>query len=190
MKDEIRDQNLRQLAGQAKNGDTQAFDRLHQELLTPIYRYVYYRVRRKEDAEDITQTVFLKAFQAFPRYEDTGISPLAYFYSIARNTVIDHWRKKGEILFEDMGEGKEDISDDRRSEHSLLERVWAQEIIAEGIAVLTPLEAEALTLKYLHDRSNSEIAALLRKTEEAVRQLQSRGLRKMRGSMNLNDTLI
>ena len=58
--------------------------------------------------------------------------------------------------------------------------MWADEIIREGMGALTPLEAEALTLKFMHDLPNQEIAFLLGKTEEAVRQLQSRGIRKMR----------
>ena len=64
--------------------------------------------------------------------------------------------------------------------------MWADEIVQEGMSVLTPLEAEALTLKFMHDMPNQEIAFLLGKTEEAVRQLQSRGIRKMRGTGNFN----
>lgn len=175
--------DLHVLVDRAKNGDSGAFDELHTRFLTPIYRYVYFRVKRKEDAEDIAQTVFLKAYQSLPRFEDRGVSPLAYFYSIARNAVIDHWRKKGEIFLEDIGANARDIPVGQGIEHSILERAWSQEIIAEGMSSLTHLEAEAVTLKFLHDMSNAEIARALGKSEEAVRQLQSRGIRKMRGRL-------
>lgn len=178
--------DLHILVERVKDGDLKAFDELYTRFLTPIYRYVYFRVKRKEDAEDITQTVFLKAFQSLSRFENKGISPLAYFYSIARNSVIDHWRKKGEILFGDMGDGVFDIPDSSGSERRVLEKMWAGEAIAEGIGVLTPLEVEALTLKFMHDLPNQEIASLMEKTEEAVRQLQSRGIRKMRGHLQNN----
>lgn len=178
--------DLHVLIERAKNGDNSAFDELYSRFLTPIYRYVYFRVKRKEDAEDIAQTVFLKAYQSLPRFEDRGISPLAYFYSIARNSVIDHWRKKGEILFGDVGDGVFDIPDSSGSERRVLEKMWADEAIAEGIGALTPLEAEALALKFMHDLPNREIAFLMEKTEEAVRQLQSRGIRKMRGRLQNN----
>lgn len=173
----------RALIERAKNGDSGAFDELYSRFLTPIYRYVYFRVKRKEDAEDIAQTVFLRAYQSLPRFEDKGVSPLAYFYSIARNAVIDHWRKKGEIFLEDMDASVRDIPVGKGIEHSILERVWSQEIIAEGMSSLTHWEAEVVTLKFLHDVSNAEIARALGKSEEAVRQLQSRGLRKMRGRL-------
>ena len=178
--------DLHALIERAKNGDGEAFDELYSRFLTPIYRYVYFRVKRKEEAEDIAQTVFLRAYQSLPRFEDKGVSPLAYFYSIARNAVIDHWRKKGEILFGDMGDGVFDIPDSSSSERRVLEKMWADEIVHEGMGVLTPLEAEALTLKFMHDMPNQEIAFLLEKTEEAVRQLQSRGIRKMRGTTKFN----
>ena len=181
--------DLHALVRRVKNGDLRAFDELYTRFLTPIYRYVYFRGKRKEDAEDITQTVFLKAYQSLPRFEDKGVSPLAYFYSIARNAVIDHWRKKGEMLFGDMGDGGFDIPDSSGSDGSerrILEKMWADEIVREGMGVLTSLEAEALTLKFIHDLPNKEIASLLGKSEEAIRQLQSRGIRKMRGTGNFN----
>ena len=178
--------DLHALVRRVQNGDLRAFDELYTRFFTPIYRYVYFRVKRKEDAEDIAQTVFLKAYQSLSRFEDKGVSPLAYFYSIARNAVIDHWRKKGEMLFGDMGDGVFDIPDSSGSERRILEKMWADEIVCEGMGVLTSLEAEALTLKFIHDLPNKEIASLLGKSEEAVRQLQSRGIRKMRGTTKFN----
>lgn len=179
--------DLHVLIERAKNGDNSAFDELYSRFLTPIYRYVYFRVKRKEDAEDIAQTVFLKAYQSLPRFEDKGVSPLAYFYSIARNSVIDHWRKKGEILFGDMGDGVFNVPDSSGSERRILEKMWADEIVREGMGALTPLEVDALTLKFMHDLPNQEIASLMEKTEEAVRQLQSRGIRKMRGEIQFGE---
>ena len=181
--------DLHALVRRVQNGDLRAFDELYTRFLTPIYRYVYFRVKRKEDAQDITQTVFLKAFQSLSSFTNRGVSPLAYFYSIARNAVIDHWRKKGEMLFGDMGDGMFDIPDSSSSDGSeqrILEKMWADEIVQEGMGVLTPLEAEALTLKFMHDMPNKEIAFLLEKSEEAIRQLQSRGIRKMRGTTKVN----
>ena len=181
--------DLHVLVRRVQNGDSGAFDELYTHIFTPIYRYVYFRVKRKQDAEDIAQTVFLRAYQSLPRFEDKGVSPLAYFYSIARNAVIDHWRKKGEMLFGDMGDGVFDIPDSSGSDGSeqrVLEKMWADEIVCEGMGVLTSLEAEALTLKFMHDLPNKEIASLLEKSEEAIRQLQSRGIRKMRGTTKFN----
>src|SRR3990167_9724255 len=132
--------DLHALVERVKNGDSVAFDELYIHVFTPIYRYVYFRVKRKEDAEDIAQTVFLRSYQSLPRFEDKGVSPLAYFYSIARNPEIDHWRKKREILFGDMGDGVFDIPDSSGSERRGFEKMWGGEIIREGIGALSPLE--------------------------------------------------
>ncbi len=168
------------LIDRAKQGDQAAFGEFYQEFFTPLYRYVYHRVGRKEDAEDITQNVFLRVYQSLPRYEDRGISPLAYCFSVARNAVVDHWRKKKDILAGDGSEAVFAVSGSSNAEEFLLDRIWSREMVAEGISFLTPLEADAVTLRYLHDLSNVDIALILEKSEEAVRQLQSRGLRKMR----------
>ena len=181
---------LRTLIREAQAGNSKAFDEIYQAFLTPIYRYVYYRVKRKEDAEDISQTVFLKAYQSLHRFEHTQSSPLAYFYSIARNAVIDHWRKKGELFLDDIGDDGFDIPDHSAGERRTLEKIWAEELTREGIGNLTLLEAEAVTLRFLHDFSNAHIAEVLGKSEEAIRQLQSRGLRKMKRRMNPDTYII
>ncbi|MBI2439344.1 MAG: hypothetical protein HYV45_01935 [Candidatus Moranbacteria bacterium] len=51
------------LLRRAKQGDQQAFAKLYETLFTPLYRYVFMETRHRETAEDITQTVFVKAWQ-------------------------------------------------------------------------------------------------------------------------------
>ena len=57
-------EELKQLVEQAKNGDSAAFSNLYEHYLTPIFRFIFFRVRTHEDAEDLTQHVFLKARKA------------------------------------------------------------------------------------------------------------------------------
>ena len=74
----------------AKGGDSEAFGHIYHLYLTPVYRFIYFRLRNKEEAEDLTQTVFLKVYQSIHAFQVKNQSPLAYFLTIARNTVIDH----------------------------------------------------------------------------------------------------
>src|SRR5437870_2609702 len=78
----------------AKSGDRNAFDSLYRLYVTPLYRYVLIRMRSHEDAEDIVQDTFLKAYDALPRYEHTKESMLPYLFTIARNLLINHGKKK------------------------------------------------------------------------------------------------
>lgn len=172
-----------ELMRRAKAGDTAAFGDLYQMYLTPIYRYVFVRVREKTLAEDIAQTVFLKVFEARERFEDTGTPPLAYFLTVARNTLIDHFRKKKDVLGADDDFDFENISgaDPTPLETSMLRE--DTERLHKALRFISSDQREAITLRYLNNLSNEEIASYMGKTEENVRQLQSRGLRALRTHM-------
>jgi len=89
--------NPEKLMERAKNGDAEAFSRLYEIYFAPVFHYIYLRVKDKETAEDLMQDIFLKIFRSIRNYQKEGISPLAYFFTVARNRVIDYWRKKKEI---------------------------------------------------------------------------------------------
>lgn len=174
------------LMAQAAAGDQAAFATVYERYFTPVYRYIYFRVRSRHEAEDIAQTVFMKAFSAIGRYQERGKEPLAYFFTIARNAVINYWRTR------------------RTTPMSMLERLFATKAseepepdevaidaeegagVREALATLTEEQQEAITLRFMGERSNAEIAQLMGKSEEAVRQLHSRGLRALREAM-VND---
>jgi len=62
--------------------------------VTPVYRYVLMRLHNTDDAEDVVQETFMKAYQAIDRYEDEGKGMLPYLFTIARNLLINHTKKK------------------------------------------------------------------------------------------------
>jgi RNA polymerase sigma-70 factor (ECF subfamily) len=72
--------------------DPNAFGRLYQVYVKPIYRYVYYRVGNKMDAEDLTAQVFIQAFEGINRYRHDGHF-LAWLTCIARRRVADYFRQ-------------------------------------------------------------------------------------------------
>src|SRR5437016_8067938 len=86
------DAALERLVQQAKNGDADAFGEIFDHYHEPIYRYVASRVQRPSDAEDLTQSVFVKALEALPRYEVRGIPFGGWLFRLARNAVIDFVR--------------------------------------------------------------------------------------------------
>ncbi len=171
-------EDLKNLVEKAKDGDKEAFSSLYRLFFTPIYRYIYFRTGSKAEAEDLTQDVFLKAYASLRRYSYSGTSPLAYFYTIARNSVIDYRRKKKMVVADD--EELSSIADDRDNPQEQAIKSEDAEIVKKKIVLLPEEQQDVIVLRFIDGLSTKEIATMLAKSEEAVRQLQSRGLKFLR----------
>lgn len=168
------------LMQKAREGDTEAFGELYKFYFTPVFRYVYFRVRNKEDAEDLVQAVFLKVFQTVSNFRDKGKNPLAYFMTTARNTLIDHWRKKKDIILENNHEIFTKIPDSARNVQEEAEQRDFSKEISASMKNLTDEQQEIIVLKFFSDLNNKEIAEITGKTEEVVRQMQVRALKALK----------
>ena len=171
----------RELMVQAKNGSGEAYSALYEELYTPVFRYVYQRTLNHETAEDITQTVFLKAFQSIERYSDQGFSPLAYFFTIARNAVIDLGKKQKK----ECQVATDDPVFERREEphQTPIQKMKNKEqqiAIARAMKQLSPEQRDALVFRFVNGFKNSEISNIMGKSEALVRQLQCRGIKQLK----------
>lgn len=171
--------NPQETLKRAQEGDSRARALLYTEYFTPVFRYAYIRTRNKETAQDIAQTVFLKFYSALGTLKkDTRILPL--LFTIARNTLIDAGRKNKKNVDGISEEEFENIEDPhantgREAENSLLKK-----LIVEGMALLSEEQQEVIVLRIMEEHSTEHVAEKLGKTEEAVRQIQSRALRKLR----------
>lgn len=175
--------NLKVLILRAKAGDQAAFEQLYTLYYTPIYRYLFYRLRgNKRDAEDMAQDVFIKIYNSFSHYEPSEANPLPYFYTIARNTLIDSSRKR-KVELVNLSEDDTTL-ENAPDEADLASDSYAKSEDAkelhEKIALLPSEQQDVITLRFIQELSTKETAEALGKTEEAVRQLQSRGLKSLR----------
>lgn len=161
----------------AKAGDKQAYEAVYRQFFLPVYRYTLRRVKDQPEAEDITQTVFLKVYISTTTFSDKAVSPLAYFFAAARSVIADHWKKakRGEVLVEEM---PEDISMEKISH-----QVEQQLTVEQALGQLDDEPRRVLTLKFFDGHSTEKIARTLQKTPEAIRQIQCRALRKLRASL-------
>lgn len=174
----------------AKSGDTEAFGRLYELYFAPVFRYIYFRVKNKEEANDLAQTVFLKIFRSISNFSEQNKSPLAYFFTVARNTVIDHWRTKREVLLDNSESVFEQIPDKANNPLELVEKEEISQAVRRAIKQLTDDQQEVMVLKFINEMPNKEIAALLGKTEEAVRQLQCRAIKALRQILKNQNLII
>jgi RNA polymerase sigma-70 factor, ECF subfamily len=170
------------LMAKAKEGDHQAFTILYEMYFTPIYKYIYVRVSDKLEAEDLAQEVFLKVFKTVGRFNVTGSSPLSFFYTVARNTIIDAWRKKRDVVIRDE-EHRDEMFESLEDKEDLPDEVFEKNQNAvklhDAIGKLTREQQEVVTLKFIDGLGNKEIAEVLGKKEDAIRQLQSRALKAL-----------
>lgn len=169
-----------QLMEQAKAGNTDAFGELYKQYLVPVYRYIYLRIPHRQTAEDLAQVVFIKVFESLPRYVAVHSAPLAYFFTVARNTVIDHVRKKKPEFLDDHPELENTLQDTNKSAEQTLIIEQDMNRVLAGIKTLTQEQQEVIILKFFSELKNSEVAEVLGKSEEAVRQLQCRALKILR----------
>jgi RNA polymerase sigma-70 factor, ECF subfamily len=170
---------LKSLIIQAKNGDPYAFEKMYKEYYTPLFRYIYTRIKNKQDAEDITQTVFIKIWNALPSFNDSHTSPLSFFFTVARNTLIDFFRKSShkEIVSDEIIINHKDIDQSTDKENTNNE---LREILSNTIKELSEEQQEIITLIYTNDFTYSEVASITGKREDAIRQIHSRAIKKLR----------
>lgn len=166
-----------ELIGRAVGGDHAAFDQLYRSAYAPVYRFIYLRVKSKDDAEDITQDVFTKMLHARPQSTSESGSLLPYLFTVARNAVID-WSRKKRPLYDD--DALATVADGAVSAETQFDTDADIARVLVGLAKLSEAEEAVLTLRYLNGLTTKEVADLLGKSEEAIRQALSRGLRHLR----------
>ena len=168
------------LVERAQAGDREAIGAIYDRLAGRMYRFALFRVGSRVDAEDLTQRVFLKMIESLPRYQPRGIPFEAWFFRLARNSVIDHLRGRRahqplETLagVDGSGPGPEE-SAELAMEFRRLE---------EALQELTPVQQEVIGYRFMAGLSAREIGLIIGKREGSVRALQFRALQALRGSL-------
>ena len=170
------DASVDELARAASDGDVEALGRLYDLLVGPVYRYVALRLRRREDAEDVTGLVFERIVGSLPRYRHNGRPFAAYAFRIARNAVIDHQRRLRPV--EPLGDIAEP-SDGFELEALSLRGESIRELKA-AILRLTPDQQEAIALRYSAGLSAEEAAQVMGRRAGTVRGLTFRAIESLR----------
>ena len=146
--------------------DQRKFPEFYRKNVERIYRFIYYRVGgNTELAQDLTQDVFLKAFEAFERY-DEKISVSSWIYTIARNHLINHHAKQKPMV--DVEE-IEDVLPEREDWKDRLELRDDERRLLREIDALPREDAQLVRRKYLEGWTFDELAEERGKTAVALR---------------------
>ena len=141
---------------------------LYEQHFDSVYNYVYFRLRSMPETEDLVSDIFLKAVAAADSYHwRPGASQKSSLFSIVRNTLIDHFRKRRL----DTVELETVDPSDQTSHHSLGDQIDQRANYQSVLAAVDQLpdrQREIVILHYQSELSNKEIAKLLAITPSAV----------------------
>ncbi len=188
------DTQLVELVKQARDGNRWAFDQLIDRYQGDIHRMIYYRIRARMDAEDLTQDVFVRAYRSISRLREPERFR-GWLYTIAVNRVNDYLRKKRvRSIFTSSDEGV-DIqpeAEEHRERPEALEQVlkedfWRQ--VGRIAKKLSKMEREVFMLRFLDSLNINEIAQILKKSESTVKTHLYRALAKFKKEKGLRQFL-
>jgi len=168
---------LARVIRRACDGDPRAFGRLYDEYADRVYAFVRSRTDSSHDAEDVTAAVFLKAWEAIGSYDDRGLPFSAWLFRIARNAVVDEYRRgaRRPIPIDEQVEPEEA---DEGPDVAVIAAADAARV-REAVRALTEEQAQVIALRYWWDMSIKETAQALGKNENAIKALQHRAVRSL-----------
>lgn len=171
--------DVRNLVEKAARGDIGAFGEIYSIYLDRIFRYVFYQVKNRATAEDLTEEIFVKAWESISKFRWKGPPFVAWLYKIARNHIIDYFRtnRQQEILDE------ETLSDDKNPEQEADNRQM-QSVLSKAISDLPQQQRQIIVLKFIEGLENCEIAQVLKKSQGSIRILQMRALIALRRKLS------
>ncbi len=176
---EIRPREEESALVEAAKDDGDAFAALYHRYRGPVYRYCRARSRSDEDAADLAQHVFLKAFEAIPRYEDRGLPFAAWLFRLAHNTIIDAARRPNRTVPLSRTDTQHELQLSNEPEVSALQ----SDAMARFQQLISSFDAERqhlLTLRFVLELPTAEIAQILGKRDSAVRAQLKRALDRLK----------
>ena len=181
---------LASLVVQAKGDSSNAFAKLFDIFHESIFRLVYYRTRSRLEAEDLTQEIFIRAFENMSKLKEVG-KFRTWLFSIAVNRVRDFHRKnRFSKLFRNQPENEETLRSDnpvygcpQPLEELMRQDFWKQ--IERFLNKLSNMEREVFLLRFLDRFSIKEISQVLKKSESTVKTHLYRALVKFKTSPSI-----
>lgn len=177
--------NLAALVHKAKEGNWESLEQLVDMFQTDIFRMVYYRMRSRMDAEDLTQEIFVQMVKSLPTLKDVDrFRP--WLFRIGLNKVRDYKRKKRFLVFwgskDDPGEFNQ-TDENVHSNPGPLKHMVKQEFWNRFNLLMDTLsrwEREVFTLRFMDHLGIKEIARTLSKSESSVKTHLYRAIKKIK----------
>jgi RNA polymerase sigma-70 factor (ECF subfamily) len=186
-----RDPQLALLVVKAQQGNGKAFEQLFDWFQKEVYRMVYYRTQSQQDAEDLTQEIFIRAYKKISSLKEAGRFR-TWLFSIAINRIRDFYRKKRIQNFFSLS----DLDEDALQEHSFHDQespaqiqnlikqdFWKQ--VEKFLERLSEMEREVFLLRFLDQLTIAEISRILKQSESTVKTHLYRALIKFKKASSI-----
>src|SRR3989440_4205304 len=176
---------IRRLVERGQQGERGALEELYLIHFDRIYSYLHMTVGNRHDAEDLTTQTFLKMLESIGRFRWQAAPFSAWLFRIAHNLSMDHFRSRR------RWQPEEEVPEPHGSEEPSAEMEAMQSIgrqsMLELIETLSPEQQQVLTLKFVFNFPNADVAKILDKTEGAIKSLQHRALASLQKQITKTD---
>lgn len=172
-----------ELVAAAQGGDSEAFGQLYDRYVTTVYRFIYYRLGDRAQAEDLTSETFVRALRRLHSVSYQGRDLAAWFVTIARNLVLDHVksaRYRMEITTDELLDAGESTDNPEAAVITSLTNAR----LVDAIRDLSAEQRECIVLRFFQGFSVAETAEVMDKNEGAVKAMQHRAVRRLHGILD------
>jgi RNA polymerase sigma-70 factor, ECF subfamily len=159
-----------------QNGDLACFGFLYDLYIDKIYKFVYYKTHQKENAEDITSRIFMKALENISSFDVEKGTFQSWIYQIARNCVIDFYRAaKNDANIDDVW----DLNDGSCLEKETDIKLKLQKV-EKYLQKMKSEHRDIIIMRIWQGLSYKEIAEIMGKSEAASKMMYSRAINSLR----------
>jgi RNA polymerase sigma-70 factor, ECF subfamily len=167
-------EHVRALVERGQQGNREALEELYLLHFDRIYSYLHMSVGNRHDAEDLTTQTFLKMLESIKRFRWQSVPFSAWLFRIAHNLAMDHFRASRRWQPEE--DVPEPAGDTEPSAELAAFQSLGRQSMLELIDGLSEEQKQVLTLKFVFNLPNGEVATVLGKSEGAIKSLQHRAL--------------
>ena len=168
------------LVARAREGDADAFGHLYRRYVDPIYRYLFVRLGESKEAEDLTEDVFYRSFQALGNYRERGWPFSSFLYQVAKNVLIDHYRQQRPMVALPVSEPATETL--RPLDEYVIQGEQFRDL-RHAMEELPSNYREVIILRVILAMPTSVVANWMSLTDGATRVLLHRALASLRGKL-------
>lgn len=149
-------------------------EKIYMEYRSKVQRYVRTKISNPQDAEDVCSSVFFKVQRGLTLYDDSRASLSTWIYSIARNAVVDFYRRSRQtVQLDEEIVCTEDGFEDIYNEETL-------DLLASALESLSSRESDVIILHYYSGKSLKEIADLMQMSYSNMKALHKKALFRLK----------
>ncbi len=177
--EKLKENNLKE---RLKNRDQVAFEELYDKNINDIYRFIYFKIGKKDESSDLSSLVFLKTWEHIQKNKISDNQTLrALVYKIARNVVVDYYRnRRPESLSLDDENNRIEVVDEEYNLETEIGVKGEYEKLMVKIMELKNEYREILIMRFVNDLSLEEIADITGKKKINIRVLLHRAIKALK----------